>query len=459
MADFGDPAVLEAIARHTNAGAHVPPPSPGTAPPAADPPVATPAASPAGPEAARSLPVSDMVRDAAAMLLLLTSLALPWQSWSTVSYWDTVLVVDRHPAGTHVDVLLVTLLSLLTLALPYLSYAGVLPTDWTPARIQGIRALGNAPYALLLLGYLVLAGLGETPLLASAAYLGLAGAALSAQPRVSELDTSGASSTTGLWRAVLIGLLTAAPTLSLLAVVLTLAQILHRGAPALSVLTLTLGLLPVAAIAVLPGIGAVRRDWAWAMVLAWVGGGVTIWALLSSGSSGFMMARASDVGFLLVPALAVVAMSPALYPSGPGRDAQSWFTAAQRGLEFILPLAGYLVIAAVLRMIDIGVEVSDVTTLVVSVLASVAAIIARSILVRSAVTSRAPVIGASTAIAVLGFIAAAVQNQHSALNAEVIVAFIALPSAVATAMIAPSSVRRMFAEHASANQSPTTQPL
>ncbi len=458
MAAFGDPAVHEAIARRTNVGTDVPPPPPP--PPAPAPPAAGPSAaypSTAGPTApavdpgtARTLPVPDMVRDAVAAFLLLASLALPWQSWSTVSFWDAVFVVDARAAGTHVEVLLVTLVSLLTLALPYLGYAGVLPTDWSPARVRTIRALGNAPYVLLVLGYLVWAGLGRTPLLASAAYLGLAGAALAAQPRTSELDAAGVASTTSVWRAVFIGLVAAAPTLSFLAVVASLAQTVGHGVPVLSVLTLALGLLPVAAIAALPGLGAIRHDWAWATVLVWVGGGVATWALLSSGASGFVATSASDLGFLLVPALATVAMSPVLYPSGPARDAQSWFTAAQHGLEFILPLAGYLAIAAVLRMIDIGVRAPDATTLVVSVLAAVAAIIARSLVVRSAFTSRAPVIAISTAIAVLGLIAAAVQNQHSALSVEVVVAFIVLPSAVAITMIAPSAVRRLVAENTAA---------
>ncbi len=87
------------------------------------------------------IPVSDYVRDGVAALLLLVSLALPWD------------VSSR--ASDKIEVVLLTILSLLTLALPYLARTGVLPTTWTVHTTRKVRLLANAPYVLLVLVYLV----------------------------------------------------------------------------------------------------------------------------------------------------------------------------------------------------------------------------------------------------------------------------------------------------------------
>ena len=93
---------------------------------------------PAGPGAVSpfaGIPVSDYVRDGVAALLLLVSLALPWDA--------------ANRASDKIEVVLQTILSLLTLALPYLARTGVLPATWTVHTTRKVRLLANAPYVLL----------------------------------------------------------------------------------------------------------------------------------------------------------------------------------------------------------------------------------------------------------------------------------------------------------------------
>ena len=108
------------------------------------------------------IPVSDYVRDGVAALLLLVSLALPWD------------VSSR--ASDKIEVVLLTILSLLTLALPYLARTGVLPTTWTVHTTRKVRLLANAPYVLLVLVYLVVDVVGGGALAAGWGGVGSAAA-------------------------------------------------------------------------------------------------------------------------------------------------------------------------------------------------------------------------------------------------------------------------------------------
>lgn len=144
-------------------------------------------------------PVSDWVRDGAAVILLLVSLALPWSRVLTADS-DTIITI----AAVRVEVLLITLLSALTVSIGYLARIGAFGASFTAPKAALTRTLLNLPYVLLVVLYIVfdavrLGDLGETfevgVGLGPAAVVGLAGAILAAVPRRYEILSPAFSAT------------------------------------------------------------------------------------------------------------------------------------------------------------------------------------------------------------------------------------------------------------------------
>ncbi|MHA3724885.1 DUF7937 domain-containing protein [Leucobacter sp. HY1910] len=150
------------------------------------------------PNAFANTPIGDWVRDGGAAVLLLVSLALPWSLSFDGGFSGDYLNV----AATRVEVLLITLLSLLSLSIGYLARFGAFGPTFTAPRAALTRALLNIPYALLILTYVVLdalrlsdgwlvGGVG----LGAAAAIGLTGAILAAVPRRYEVLSPAFSAT------------------------------------------------------------------------------------------------------------------------------------------------------------------------------------------------------------------------------------------------------------------------
>src|SRR5664279_3506713 len=171
------------------------------------------------------IPVSDYVRDLVAAALLLVSLALPWDF--------------QHDATARIDVVLITVLSVFSLLLPYLSRVGIFPPWWTVEKLRMARLLANAPYLLLVLIYLVVdvvtgfsaGAFGGGHGLGAAAWVGVAGALLAAQPREAEPTDPRAGRYVALWYAItaVCGALLAVTLLVTLARILTAAADLGPG--------------------------------------------------------------------------------------------------------------------------------------------------------------------------------------------------------------------------------------
>ena len=160
-----------------------------------------------------SVPVTDYARDGLSALLLLISMFMVW-NYGGASRGGAV-------AASHIDVILITLLSLLSVTLPYLWRSGVFGTGWDYRRTQLARLLTNAPYGIMAVVYLVLEFVHRDGLGPAMAF-GLAGAALAAQPRKAELGSrAGDAELDRRWAAALSGF-------SFVLGVLTLIQIIER---------------------------------------------------------------------------------------------------------------------------------------------------------------------------------------------------------------------------------------
>ncbi|GGC65344.1 hypothetical protein IEU95_04775 [Hoyosella rhizosphaerae] len=246
------------------------------------------------------IPISDFVRDGAAFALLLIALALPWGFEVSKNSADFRIVTgETVNGGGSILIILITLLSLTSLALPYAARIGMLGSTAGPSLVRLGRLVLNAPYALLIVGYLVydiVLGFsrhqdgsttilsGETgPGLGAAAWIGVAGAVLAAQPRAAELRDQSAPLVVVRWLVAIKVLAVSAFVLATVSVLSTIFWVItNYGAsdsklPTLSVLGLQ-GVL-TAAIAGLIAVGLFRDRQAWSGTLVAFGGAVLFTAV------------------------------------------------------------------------------------------------------------------------------------------------------------------------------------
>ncbi|MFJ4233635.1 hypothetical protein [Cellulosimicrobium cellulans] len=390
------------------------------------------------------IPVSDYVRDGVAALLLLVSLALPWDAASR--------------ASDKIEVVLLTILSLLTLALPYLARTGVLPATWTVHTTRKVRLLANAPYVLLVGVYLVVDVVGGGDFrdgwggVGSAAALGLAGALLAAQPRESELGPRDQDrAVTNRWlQALLVGAAVLAVAV-LLTVVLTITGPLLGGA--LSVLLVLVSALFVLALAGLPTYGTWRRSEAARLTLVGLGVILAVAFVLGSGNNGLFTIESTHrgrFGLVLVPALAAIAAAPAVHRAMAAADpVKTWVRVAVNALDLALVVAGYLAVTAVLTLAEGARGVPVVLAVVVGVLAAAVAFVARRSLARDATSGRPLALGGAGVVALLGIVLLVVTSNRVVFGGgveHVLLAF-GLPLLVVGALTVPREVRAYFAEH------------
>ncbi|MDF2806219.1 MAG: hypothetical protein K0S43_1165 [Cellulosimicrobium sp.] len=401
---------------------------------------------PAGPGAVSpfaGIPVSDYVRDGVAALLLLVSLALPWDA--------------ANRASDKIEVVLLTILSLLTLALPYLARTGVLPATWTVHTTRKVRLLANAPYVLLVGVYLVVDVVGGGDLsdgwggVGSAAALGLAGALLAAQPRESELGPQDQDrAVTNRWlQALLVGAAVLAVTV-LLTVILTVTG---TRLGALFVLLVLVSALFVLALVGLPTYGTWRRSEAARLTLVGLGVTLAVAFVLGSGNNGLVTIESTHggrFGLVLVPALAAIAAAPAVHRAMTAADpVTTWVRVAVNALDLALVVAGYVAVSAVLTLADGARGVPVVLAVVVGVLAAAVAFVARRSLARDATSGRPLALGGAGVVALLGIVLLVVTSNRVVLGGgveHVLLAF-GLPLLVVGALTVPREVRAYFAEH------------
>lgn len=387
------------------------------------------------------IPVGDYVRDALAVLFLLTALSSAWDS--------------QHQSAGPDYLVPVTLLSILSLALPYLSMASVLPRVLTPGRLQYVRLLANTPYLVVALTSLALgygggsgaAEVGAGRGVGMGVVLGLVGVVLATQGRTSEVR--GSASGSMLWpaAAVLAGL---GVVLSVVSAVLYIVEFTGEagwGEAAVFVLDMIF----FAGMPVLAVRGLVRGDSVWrevTIVLGAVGLLATLWAEGAGETMGDVWSlRLAGPQALLWPAIGAAAAAPgiAAVVSSP--------VAGMRWVNLAGRLFQVVTLVAVVAILIYGFQIVDdadargtyLSGIVLSLVTLVLATFARNALVKDATARRPSAVGAALGLiavtlvqmSVLGFSESVVIGIDVATILSVWFVFAAVS---VVALMGPSSV-------------------
>ncbi|TDE01311.1 zinc ribbon domain-containing protein [Jiangella asiatica] len=407
-------------------------PQPGTQSVAAEPARANPFA---------DIPVLDYVRDVVALILLLVSFGMPWDLSDSTT--DKIYVV------------LVTLLSIVSLSLPYLKRGGVLPLSWGTAELRLARLAANAPYVVVVLITLVLGYVGENDGdgIGVGVAFGLAGALLAAQGRRAE-QTPADGGDGVLWRWIALGI----GAVFALVTVISLIIFLTDDAEAFDweqVTFFVVVMLGMLALAALPLWGAVRGDAGWRdvlIVLGLVALFVNVW---QQGADETMRDAwsLSHIGpmLVLVPALGAAIAAPGLasrFPSNAG--AAHWVAVATRLFLLAMFAAAVGVVLYVLYMvgIDDGRGVA-IVVLVLLLISALAALVGRNALVRAPNQGRAVAVVAASVLILLGIVIASVlggsdEGFVGESDAVILSVLWWFGVAVIVVLTAPGSVRREF---------------
>ncbi|MBT0995582.1 hypothetical protein KIN34_14960 [Cellulomonas sp. DKR-3] len=418
-----------------------------------------------------SVPVRDYVTDVLAIVLLCVALGLGWDA--------------RSSATDRVEVVLTTVVSILSLSLFYLARAGAMPPGWTNRTVVAVRALANVPYLVVVLVYVVLdvvaafddgrlsAGGGLGPSVA----IGLAGVALVVAPRAAEI---GAPRTADLFaralRTALVALLVMMLLLQAVGVVSVLVDspsILRGSGGWAFLLSSLVRALLITAVAAVPLLGTVLRSAPWRALLVTVAVVAAFDLLFLGPLNGVgrevlltMSVAGGSAALVLLPAAGALAVTPAarriLRAAPLDAPERPWFTTASLAWLSTTAVAALYAVVLVLWLVGVallsgaGVPAWFVVLVVVLVFAAVAAVIARTIFFGSPSSARVPALAVTGVVVVLGVVAIALVASSAdgfvgagvGVGIELLLVAFGLPVLAAVALLVPAPVRAWFVEHA-----------
>jgi hypothetical protein len=381
------------------------------------------------------IPVGDYVRDAVALVLLLLSLALPWNLDGSMG---------TRAATGHIEVVLITLLSVLSLVLTYLARAQAFGPGFSTAQAALVRGAANLPYALLVAVYLVIdASKGSDEWhfsggIGVAAAFGLSGAILAGMPRQSEADAL-AGWQVSVMRRGAVGLAAVWTALSFLNLILSIVSYRDYKGADLAMVAIS-GLIPLAALAAATlGLfwrSASARLALYAGALAVLGTTVidwlTGWDLSWNGVESFYRP-----GLAVLPLLVLGAMvaSPLVRTgvkdtaaSDRDRSAATWLMLAMAGI------AGASIIWTILALVgDHYSSTAAAIGYIVTLILVAAAVLVAATFVRQGFTGASMIaMGAVGATIVIGIVSLVLVDKFSRIQTLDILVHVGLPLAVIT---------------------------
>jgi hypothetical protein len=385
----------------------------------------------------------DYVRDVLAVLFLLIPLGMAWD-------------LEIRAIG-HDVIVPVTMLSILSLALPYLSTASVLPKGLTATRLRMVRLLVNVPYLVVVLWTLVRAytedgsatGVSAGTGVGMGVVYGLVGVMLAAQGRVAELR--GGLNDGRLWITVTVVL--AGLGVALAAVSAVLFTVEFTTEPSWSeFVVLGLGFVFFAGVPLIAVSGFARGDGAWrdvTVALGVAGLVAALWAQSAEETMGSAWSlRLAGPQILLWPALGAAAAAPGVVrhivrSPGAGR----WFDLSARLFQMVAAVAVIAMLLSGFRIIDnIEDRAEHIAGIVFALIVIVTATFGRAALVKDARTGWPRALGAAGILVLVMIVQTTVTGTARMLSITVDMATIlslwfVFAGAIVVALTAPASVR------------------
>lgn len=371
------------------------------------------------------VPPRALVRDVLAVVGLLVALPMPWDL--------------THRGSDRLEVVLVSVLALLTVVVPYLRRAGLGAPSWDALTSPRARLIGCAPYVVVAVAYLVLDGVrpaGADGAVGAGVVLGLTGAVLAVAPtwRLTLPVVAGV---------VALGAL-ATPVVSLI-----------QGAPWPDTVVGVLNAAVVLGLLWLTAVDFWRGHLVGGLLLLALGGGVALELVLFAGgeeSPWFETIHGQRLGLLLLPVVAACGARPVLEAAGAvaaepeDERAARWVSVAVRSLDLVMLVAGFVALVGLVRLVGDGVAVSFVLRLVTGALMVAVAFAARRALERDPRTGHTTAVGAAFVLVVLGLvIVVARSGLGTRSNVEELLVTFGLPALALVALLVPPSVRALVA--------------
>ncbi len=409
------------------------------------------------------IPSSDLFRDALALLLLLIALAMPW-SFNVASG-------VTHSTG-HIEVILVTLLSVVSLSLTYLARAQVFGAGVTAAQVGLIRAAANAPYAIVVAIYLILdvSKVGDNWYSAGGlgygAAIGLAGAALAGMPRKIETDAT----SVGAVQATVMRL--AVVSLAVLWVVMSFINFINvfaDWAPVIDDASSTVSLMISVLIVLVPlaliAAGLIRRS-AVTRTVTVTGGVVVLGAVIIDWFSDWDIS-VGGVESVHRPVFGLIAFITlgALASSHLFRDAMHPMADVQRYVRsagiLLLAQAGVVVATAIITVLAITSDAVSSTGKAVGylfalVIIGAMAAVAFALMRTGAAATRLLALALTAGTMIVGIVAVVLVNSMSSVGIVDLVYAFGLPTATLVLLVAPTSMRAYYGSLLPASATPAT---
>lgn len=418
----------------------------------------------------RGLGVSDILRDVIAAMLLLMSIPMVWR----------IADQQREAAGDRPEVLIITLLSLVSLTLPYLARIGAMGPKWTVHSTRKSRWILNAPYLILVIAYIVLDVIhyGDYSGLGTAAMFGLAGAILAAQPRACELgpeheDKAGAS-----WLNVTSGIGGLIAVTYIASLVVFILQINNGAAPTmLSKIAPIVGLLLVAGFSVWPVFAAsLGKTPGWRRALIGLGISLAVIAFLAEPSGLLLEVQATGtvpsgnepsvgvlplvmvngLGSIFIPAAAAAISAPAVARAVRQQPpVQTWVEGARSANMLVAYVGLTALVGAILGFWLYGDIKPNLAFLITSLILSLAiigvAMFTVNALAKDPVTGRPKAIATAVITAILGIVLLMSVPTNGGPVGDVVstghlLVAAALPIFILVSLLAPKPVREFFAQ-------------
>jgi hypothetical protein len=416
-------------------------------------------------------PIADYVRDGAALFCLFAALGMPWH------------IEADYKGGEQWWVVISALLSVVSLAVPYVAKARVLPM-WGPMHFRLLKLGLNVPFLASVLAALIneLINVGE-PFeggLGVGIAMGLAGCALAVQPRQADEDPAHADDP--LWSRLGTISAIAAPAVGVLAFV---GYLIDDLADQNVLFDETLGFIAVFLLTVVmmlvlagwPVIGYVGGSPAWRRVFATVAFTILVIGLFSLASDGDGLffwppfekwnGAAGFGGTFVLGAAAGLSVTRAQERRTIGTipPLDGWLKTARSALMVSAAGSGVAAFALVLGIVNNDeVEASAIVATLMVILVGAAAGVALTMLSNPA-KNRLVVLGLASGAVVVGFIAMGIINGEEValgpvrlpdaelvgasaltfpITGWVVAAWISLPALAAYALTVPREVRQAF---------------